>query len=322
MTDLERYVIEEHVEDFKDGFISRRELLRRVTLITGSTAATLAVLALVGCNLNQTQQAATSSPAASGNVSAAYATPPPSGTTTGITVRPDDPRIKVEAITIKASDGAGLVAYLARPASGGRPPGILVVHENRGLVEHIRDVVRRVATAGFVGTSLELLSRQGGAERLSDPAAYAAELAKHSAADMVSDLRAGLDYLKAQSSVAGDRIGLTGFCFGGGMVWNVLASGIDVKAAVPFYGPAPTNLDGLAKTRAAVFAIYADQDTRITSTAPNIEEKLTQSGGPHLVKVYSGVNHAFHNDTGPRYAPDQAQQAWVATIEWFRKYLT
>lgn len=322
MTDLERYVIEEHIEDFNDGLISRRELLRRVTLITGSVAATLAVLSLLGCG-TQPSGTGANSPAPS-NLTAAFATPPPSATTDGITVKENDPRLKsAQRVEVKAGDSPMLIGYLARPARSDRAPAVLVVHENRGLVEHIKDVVRRVGTAGFVGLSVDLLSRQGGAERLSDPNAYIAELAKHQFPEMVPDLRAALDYLRAQSFVAKDRLAAVGFCFGGGMVWNLLADGADVKAAVPFYGPPPQNVAGLATAKAAVLGIYAEQDTRITTSAPTVETQLKKDGRPTEIKVYTGVNHAFHNDTNTaRYVPAQAQQAWVQTIEWLRKYLS
>jgi carboxymethylenebutenolidase len=116
---------------------------------------------------------------------------------------------------------------------------------------------------------------------------------------------------------------VTGFCFGGGETWNILCGGIEVKAAVPYYGPQPSNYTELAKTKAAVFAVYAEQDTRITGSASQMEEQLKKAGVPYQVTVYPGVNHAFHNDTGgTRYNAEQAQKAWTATIEWFRKYLT
>jgi carboxymethylenebutenolidase len=140
-----------------------------------------------------------------------------------------------------------------------------VAHENRGLVTHIKDVVRRVATAGFSAVAVDLLSRQGGADKLSDPAEYAAALSKQDPMAMVSDLQQALSVLSAAGP--GDRLGITGFCFGGGMTWNALAAGTAVKAAVPFYGPPPKNLAGLATTKAAVLAIYAERDTRITRAA-------------------------------------------------------
>ncbi len=185
---------------------------------------------------------------------------------------------------------------------------MVVCHENRGLQEHIKDVCRRLATAGFVGVSVDLLSRQGGAERLADAGTYSAELAKRPAADMVADLQAALRYAGGIADPA--RQGTIGFCFGGGMVWNLLVAGTALKAAVPFYGPAPQTVTALATTKTAVFAVYAEQDTRITGTAPQMEEQLKRSGTPYKITVYPGVNHAFHNDTNPppRYGAMQAHR--------------
>jgi carboxymethylenebutenolidase len=323
MTDFERYVLEEHVEDFNDGIISRRELLRRVTLITGSLAATLTILDVMGCG---TQPSGPPAKPVSRAKSAPlpFATPPATPTKDGVTVQPIDSRIKVESIAVKGADGKSLISYAAAPSNGKPAGGILVVHENRGLLEHIKDVVRRVATAGFTGLSIDLLSRDGGAEKLSDQAAYGAALAKRPVPDMVSDLMQALSALRA--SGVGTNVGITGFCFGGGMVWNVLDAGAQVKAAVPFYGPMPADITGLSSTKAAVFAIYAEQDTAITATRTQMEAALQQAmskpgGQPFQVMVYPGVGHAFHNDTGARYNAVQAEAAWVATVLWMRKYV-
>src|SRR5499427_2819124 len=294
MTDFERYVLEEHVEDFNDGIISRRELLRRVTLITGSLVATLVVLEAMGCGGQPSGTLATPASRAT-STAQPFATPPAQPTSDGITVQPDDKRIKVETLDVKGADGAPLITYAARPATGKPAGGILVVHENRGLVVHIKDVVRRVATAGFTSLSVDLLSRDGGADKLSDPAAYAAALGKRSASDMVADLRQAVSALSATG--VGDKAAITGFCFGGGMVWNTLASGAEVKAAVPFYGPAPKNMAGLASQHAAVYAVYAEMDTQITSTRDQVAAQLKTSGQPYKIMVYPGVGHAFHNDT-------------------------
>jgi carboxymethylenebutenolidase len=324
----QRYFIEEHIEDFRDGLIPRRELVRRVTIIAGSTA--LAATVLAACDLSPRQSAATSSPASSPSASASaqpFATPPAQPTSNGITVQENDPRIRVlppNVATVKGADGATLISYTVRPIAQGHFGSVLVVHENRGLTEHIKDVVRRVATAGFVGLGIDLLSRAGGADTLKDAAAYQAELAKRSTADMVADVQAALAFLKQRSEMANGSLGVVGFCFGGGMVWSAVAAGADLKAAVPYYGPQPANYTELAKTKTAVFAVYAEQDTRITGTAPQMEEQLKKSGTPYQITVYPGVNHAFHNDTnaaGDRYNPAQAQKAWVSTIEWFRRYL-
>jgi carboxymethylenebutenolidase len=318
MTEFERYIVEEHVEDFNDNLISRRELLRRVSLVTGSLAATVILLEAMGCSSEPTTSSTPTPRSGSPGVQP-YATPPASATADGVTVRLDDPRIRVETLRVSGQDGIALISYFARPANATSVPGLLVLHENRGLVPHIKDVVRRVATAGFSGLSVDLLSRDGGADKLNDAAAYAAALGKRSAADMVSDIKQALSALSSHGS--GARLGITGFCFGGGMVWNALAAGADVQAAVPFYGPAPQNVDGLGTQKAAVYAVYAEKDTRITSTSSTVDGQLAKSGHPHQVVVYPGVDHAFHNDTGPRYDATQAQNAWVASVDWFRKYV-
>jgi carboxymethylenebutenolidase len=336
LNETQRYFIEEHVEDFRDGQITRRELVRRVTLIAGSAA--LATTILAACDLSPRSGAggvATATPGTSvgggatptaaatptqGLVAAGpYATPPAMPTTDGITVKPDDPRIAVSKPDVKGADGASLLAYMAKPNLSGRVPGVIVIHENRGQTEHIRDVVRRVATAGFVGLNIDLAALDGGADKLTDQAAYNAALGKRSVADKLSDHKAAIDLLKTQTS---GTIGVTGFCFGGGETWNIVGGGLDVKAAVPFYGPAPSTAIDVAKTKAAVFAVYAALDTRITSTAPQIEDRLKQASVPYQITTYEGVNHAFHNDTGAAYNATQAQKAWTATIEWFKKYLT
>ena len=330
LNETQRYFIEEHVEDFRDGFITRRELVRRVTLIAGGATAAAAILAACDATPRPASASAPAASAAPGVAASAsaqpLATPPARATTDGITVQPNDPRIRIvpaTAAVVKGSgDGATMISYLARPANQGLFGSVLVIHENRGLTEHIKDVVRRVATAGFVGLGVDLISRAGGAEKLSDAAAYQAELAKRSTADMVADVQAALAFLKQRSEMANGSLAIVGFCFGGGIVWSSVAAGADLKAAVPFYGPQPSNFADIAKTKTAASAVYAEQDTRITGTASDMEAQLKKAGVPYQITVYPGVNHAFHNDTNAdRYNAAQAQKAWVATIEWFKKYL-
>ncbi|CAN5189700.1 hypothetical protein BH18CHL2_BH18CHL2_10660 [soil metagenome] len=179
-TDLELYVLQEHIEDWSDGLIGRRELLRRVTLMTGSLAATLALLPTLGCDIQRqapaaSQPTAPSASAAATAAATAFALPPSARTADGVTGRPDDARITASRVDVSGPDGAALIGYLARPKADGRYAGVLVVHENRGLTEHIRDVVRRVATAGFTGLAVDLLSRDGGADRV-EAGAYSAQL--------------------------------------------------------------------------------------------------------------------------------------------------
>lgn len=323
LNETQRYLIEEHIEEYQEGLIQRRELLRRVTLISGSAALAAVIVAACGPvtpasapSPTPTAALATITPAPTPGL---FATPPAQPTTDGVTVKPDDPRITVSKPDVKGADGASLMAYVARPAGTAKAPGVIVIHENRGQTPHIQDVVRRVATAGFAAVNIDLAARAGGYEKLTDQAAYNAELGKLTLGGKLADHTATLTYLKAQSTGA---IGVVGFCFGGGEVWNILAGGIDVKAAVPFYGPQPTNFADIAKTKAATSAVYAELDTRITGTAPQMEDVLKKAGVPYQITVYPGVNHAFHNDTGgTRYDAVQAAKAWIATIEWFRKYL-
>ena len=335
MNEIQRYLAEEHVEDFQDGLITRRELIRRVTLITGSGVAAAAFLAACGVGGSPGAPAATGATGTPSPTSAAatvtsvpqgqtpsgpYATPPAQPTTNGVTVRPDDERISAQDTEVPAADGAKLIGYLSRPRADGRYPGVLVIHENRGLLEHIKDVTRRLATAGFVAVAFDVLSREGGAAKL-EQGAYNQALGNRSIPDMVQDLQSVLDFLKAQPFVNGTKLGVTGFCFGGGMTWHALNSGVDVKAAVPFYGPGPSEPSGIASTKAAVLGVYAEQDSRVNASMAAMEEQLKRAGVTYELKVYPGVNHAFHNDTGSRYGADQARQAWVDTVEWFKTHL-
>ncbi|MDQ2913651.1 MAG: dienelactone hydrolase family protein [Chloroflexota bacterium] len=322
LNDTQRYFVEEHIEDFRDGLIGRRELIRRIAIVVGSAAAATTLLA--ACDLSPRSAAsptATTTATASstaGLVAQPFATPPPAATTDGITVKETDPRITVSKPEIKGTDGVSLMAYVAKPNVSGRVPGVMVIHENRGQTEHIRDVVRRAATAGFVAVNIDLTARQGGGEKLGD--AVTGAIGNLALQQKLADHTAALTYLKANTSGA---IGAVGFCFGGGEVWNLLAAGADLKAAVPYYGPQPSNYADIgSKAKAATLAVYAEQDTRITSAGPQMEEQLKKAGVANQILVVAGVNHAFHNDTnGTRYAPEAAQKTWVATIEWFRKYL-
>ena len=321
LNETQRYFVEEHIEDFRDGLIGRRELVRRVAIIVGGAAAATTLLA--ACDLSPRSSAtatpttaiATASPTQP-LVGQPFATPPAAATTDGITVKENDPRITVSKPAITGADGAPLMAYLARPTASGTVPGVMVIHENRGQTEHIRDVVRRAATAGFAAVNIDLTARQGGGEKLGD--AVTGAIGNLTLQQKLADHTAALAYLKANTSGA---IGAVGFCFGGGEVWNLVAAGAELKAAVPFYGPQPGNFAEIAKTKTAVSAVYAEQDTRITDTAKQMEAQLVAAGVPYKITVYPNVNHAFHNDTGARYAPEAAQKAWVATIEWLRRYL-
>jgi carboxymethylenebutenolidase len=197
-----------------------------------------------------------------------------------------------------------------------------MIHENRGLVDHTKDIARRYAKEGFAALAVDLISRMGGTG--TDANANTANLGAlaRNAGDLTADIQAGVNYLKTQPFVKQGALGITGFCFGGGMTWEAAVATPDLKAAVPYYGSvSPTAMENLGKTNAAVFGVYASNDARITGQQPDVEAKLKGAGKTVETKVYPNSNHAFFNDTGANYNKETADEAWKATLAWFRKYL-
>jgi len=345
MNHLQRYLVDEFVEDYQERRLSRRQVLKLIAGITGMTLATQ-ILAACG-EPSQTQPSGaqatnataptaapvTTAPATAASATAAPATAAPAITEPGTaapaattsagpvpdSVPADDPAVAAAAVQFPGSD-AGLIGYLARPASAGTFPIVLVCHENRGLTPYIEDVTRRVAKAGYVGLAVDLLSREGGTTKVSDPESIPGLLSNAPPARHVQDFQSGLTYVKAQPFARADRAGMVGFCFGGGVTWLTAAGIPELRAAVPFYGPPPPDSE-LPKINAAVLAIYAEQDSRITQTAAAIEATMLQNGKIYQKNIYPGVNHAFHNDTGTRYNAEAAHEAWNATLAWFKQYL-
>jgi len=197
---------------------------------------------------------------------------------------------------------------------------VVVIHENRGLLEHFKDVARRLAKIGYVAIAPDLASHQGGTARYSDPAQVTAILGQTSTEQMVEMLNSGVLYLQSQTSVRRDRIGAMGYCFGGGMVWRLATRNADLKAAAPYYGSNPP-LEDVPKIKAAVLAVYGEQDTRINAGIPAIRDALQKASVPHEIVVYPNADHAFFNDTGTRYQAKAAQAAWQRTLAWYERYL-
>jgi carboxymethylenebutenolidase len=219
-------------------------------------------------------------------------------------------------------NGATLRAYQVRPAAASSPvPLVLVVHENQGLTEHIRDVTRRLAKAGYVGVALDLLSREGGTPNV-EPARIPGILsASANQQRHVEDFRAAAAYYRGQSFTRPDRQGMIGFCFGGGVTWDAVEAIPEIRAAVPYYGPMPP-LDRVPQIKAAVLGVYSD-DPRDGSNRgrDELDAALTAANVTHTFKVYPGTGHAFNNDTGNRYNQEQALAAWQDTLDWFQRYL-
>jgi carboxymethylenebutenolidase len=291
---LREYLIGEVTQDYADGLMTRREAMRRLGLLALSAGAASALLAACGTE---------------GDASAGAKPPGTGGTATTAGT-------KADIVRFPGKSGELLGAWAAAP----KPKGaVLVIHENRGLTPHFHDLVKRFAAVGYSALCVDLLSPEGGTDSFTDPAQAPTALSKAPPERLIGDLRAGIDELKRRLPHA--KTGVVGFCFGGGMTWELLNVGeARLAAAVPFYGPAPENPD-FSKAKAAVLALYGALDTRVTGTRPTVEAALIKAGLIHKIRVFEGANHAFFNDTGPRFNAKAAGEAWIEVLAWLKKYL-
>lgn len=231
----------------------------------------------------------------------------------------DDKRLKTEYIKFDSPQGYGSIrAYLARPADAkGKLPGVLVVHENRGLNPYIEDVARRLGVAGYLALAPDELTPLGGYPGDDDKGRDMQ--AKLDQKKMLEDWYAAAMFLKSNPACTG-KIGVVGFCYGGS-VTNALAVRIpDLAAAVPFYGMQPSAED-TAKIKAPLLIHYGGLDERVDAGWPAWETALKADHVTYTAYIYQGANHGFHNDTTPRYDKDAATLAWSRTLEFFDKYL-
>lgn len=232
----------------------------------------------------------------------------------------DDARVTTEYLKYPSPDGHGeMRGLLAKPAgASGKLPGILVVHENRGLNPYIEDVTRRAALAGFVAFAPDALWPVGGYPGNDDEGR--AQQAKLDRNKITEDFVAGTKFLHAHADCNGS-LGVTGFCFGGWMA-NTLACRLPdiVKASVPYYGGAPTLTD-VPKIKAALLIHFAELDTRVNASWPDYEAALKAAGVSYQAHIYPAANHGFHNDTTPRYDKAAAELSWERTIAFFKQKL-
>jgi carboxymethylenebutenolidase len=232
----------------------------------------------------------------------------------------DDKRIKIEMVTVPSPQGnTEIKGPLVRPSNAtGKLPGVLVVHENRGLNPYIEDVARRLGAAGFMALAPDGLTSVGGFPGTDE--AGGAAFAKVDRNKMTEDFVAAALWLKTRADCTG-KIGVVGFCYGGGIA-NTLAVrlGDRLNAAVAFYGAQPKAED-VPKIKAAMLLHYGSLDTRITGGWPAYEEALKANHIDYAGYVYEGANHGFHNDTTPRYDEAAAKLAWRRTLDFFNKYL-
>ena len=269
--------------------LSRDVFIGRLTKLTGSTAAAIAILPLLEVN---------------------YAN--------ATTVPLQDDRLMAESITY-AGDGTEMKGYVARPKAKGKYAAIVVIHENRGLNPHIEDVTRRAALAGYIAIAPDALSPFGGTPTDADQARDLFQ--KLDAPKNLNNFIKAFDYLKSRKDCNG-KFGAVGFCWGGGMVNQLAVNVPDLRAAVAFYGRQPEAVD-VPRIKSAVQLHYGGTDERINAGIPAYEEALKKANTTYELYLYEGAQHAFHNDTAPtRYNEVAAKLAWERTLAFFQKNLS
>jgi carboxymethylenebutenolidase len=299
---LRRYIAEEIATDHVDGLLTRREAMRRLALLGLGTAAATALIA--ACS-ERREQGPTAVPGTTTTASGAAQPPGMAGA------------LPTQPITWRGPQGELQAAW----AQAAIPKGaVLVIHENKGLTDWVRSVAGRLAGADYSALAVDLLSEEGGTGSFQDPAQASAALAKVPPDRFTRDLNSSVGQLQLRAP--GQKVGVVGFCFGGGLVWQLLNSGgLRLSAAVPFYGPFPDDPD-FAGSKAAVLAIYAALDSRVTQSQSAAKAALDRAGLVNDIVVEPDADHGFFNDTGPRYNAAAAADAWQRLLDWFGRYLT
>jgi carboxymethylenebutenolidase len=237
-------------------------------------------------------------------------------------VDPNDPGLTSSEIKYSSTDGTALGGYLTRPKGDVAHPAVVVIHGWDGITDHVRDVGRRFAKAGYVALVPDLLSRQGGTSSFASSEAAIAAGRKLDNEMITKDLTGGINFLKGQSFVRANKIGVIGFCWGGGKALLFTTRSKDLAAAVIYYGDNPANLDDVQNIAAPVLGHYGGADDRITSGVPKLEEAMKKYNKSFEYKIYPGAPHAFNSDDSPRsYREEAAKEAWAKTLEFFKKNL-
>jgi carboxymethylenebutenolidase len=277
--------VNELYEEYRNGNVSRREFMKKLALVTGGTAA--AVIILPGCNGASAKTA--------GNAAL---------------------KVIGEYVTYPGASG-DMRAWISIPEGKKKYPGVIVIHENRGLVPHIRDVNNRMAQEGFVALAPDALSPLGGTPEDQDKGREM--IGQLDREETIKNFVAAVKYLETHPRSTG-MVGCTGFCWGGAMTNQVAVNSPDLDAAAPYYGSTPAPED-VPKIKAKVMAHYAGNDERINAGIPAFEEALKQAGIEYQIFIYEGTMHAFNNDTSERYNKEAADLAWQRTTDFFRKEL-
>ena len=235
-------------------------------------------------------------------------------------VDPNDASLTSEMVQF-AGQAGNVSAYVSRPKEGKNLGTVIVIHENRGLVNHIKDVARRFAKEGFAAIAVDCMSRIGGSEQYNGSDAATEAIKKVNPGMVAEDLTAALNYMKKQNYING-KVGVVGFCWGGGNSLNFATKCKDLNAAVVYYGRNPDPLDSVANISGPVMGNYAEDDPNIMPGVEPLKAALTKAGKNFDIKVYPGAKHAFNNNTNPdRYNPEAAKDAWARTVNFFKKNL-
>lgn len=291
--------VHELVHLYVDGAFNRRELVSRVTKILGSTAAAVTALS----SFQEELQAQ-----------------PPQACPAGVQVPINAPDVVAQDVEF-AGEASKIFAHFAYPRQmNGPQPGLIIIHENQGLTDHIKDVCRRAARAGFVAVAPDLLSRQGGIQAFPDAAMRTGAYGRTNQVDRRIDLISALDYLKFSPLCQFDRIGAIGFCAGGQNVWDLAVNLEELAAAVPFYGPPPP-VEDVQRLQAPLLGLYAERDRALTTRMAPILTELLARQKRFGFNVFEGVGHAFHNDTGAAYNATAACEAWAQAMTFCNKWL-
>lgn len=286
-------VLEYLIESYRAGTITRREFMQKALLITGSLAVAQASLYSFG-------------------LPSAY----------GAQVDPDDPALTSADVKFASTDGAVIGSYLTSPKGDVARPAVMVIHAWDGINDHTRDVARRLAKAGYVALAPDLLSREGGTSSFASREAAIAAGRKLDNEMIVRDLNGGINYLKGHRFVGANKIGVIGFCWGGGKALLFTTRSKDLAASVIYYGTNPSKLEDVKNITAPVLGHYGEEDERITSEVPKLDEAMKRYGKSFAYKVYPGAPHGFNSDTSPQnYREDAAKEAWARTLEFFKKHL-
>jgi carboxymethylenebutenolidase len=300
MEHFQEYLAAEVALDHVDGRLTRREALRRLGTLGLSAVAASALIAACGSDKKTT----TTAPAG-------QATSPTTAAPSPTTTRPATTPVPTQDITYPSANGPLLGAY----APAASPKGaVIVVHENRGLLDNIKAVAGRLAGDGYTALAVDLLSEEGGTAKVA-AGDVAGALNNAGPLRIRVDLHAATDELARRNP--GAKLGLIGFCFGGTVVWDFLSDGEPrLAAAAPFYGTVTEDVS-FAKNKAAVLGIYGETDTRVDATRDTAKAALDKTSVPHQIKTYPGVGHGFYSDVGS----EQSKAAYSDVLDWFGRYL-